>query len=452
MAARSRAPRPQGTLFGGQLAEFAHGRLAFFTRCAREYGDVVAFRLGPRQCMLISHPDFIEQVLVTDSKNFRKHFGLRLNRLLLGNGLVSSDGEFWLRQRRLAQPAFLREKITCYAKPMLRYTEQMLDTWHGGEIRDLHAEMTQLTLEIVADTLFGTNVRTKARDVGKALQAAISSYQARLSRLLLLPEWVPTQVNLRLRRAVRRLDKIVHRIIRNRRRSGEYKNDLLSMLLHAQDVDGSRMTDQQVRDEAMTLFLAGHETTALALSWTWYLLGQHSVVADKFRAELEWVLGERSVTPMDLPRLPYTQSVIQESMRLYPPVYAIAREALRSCKIGGYHVAAGTTIFMSQWVVHRDSRFFSDPESFLPERWTAGQSTRCPRFAYFPFGGGPRTCIGNTFATMEAMLILATVARKYKATLLPGPPVFPKPFVTLRPSGPMYVRLERLPTALARSA
>jgi cytochrome P450 len=328
----------------------------------------------------------------------------------------------------------------------------MLDTWHGGEIRDLHAEMTQLTLEIVADTLFGNNVRTKVQDVGEALQAAISSYQARMSRLLLLPEWVPTPVNLRLRRAVRRLDKIVYRMIRHRRQTGERKNDLLSMLLHAQDVDGSRMTDQQVRDEAMTLFLAGHETTALALSWTWYLLAQHGVMADKLRAELERVLGGRSATPTDLPRLRYTECVIQESMRLYPPVYAIAREAIRNCNIGGYHVAAGTTIFMSQWVVHRDSRFFSDPETFRPERWTAGQATSCPRFAYFPFGGGPRICIGNTFAMMEAMLILATVARKYNATLLPGPPVFPKPFVTLRPSRPIYMRLEQLTTAPARAA
>jgi cytochrome P450 len=453
MAALARVPRPKGTLIGGQLAEFSRGRLEFFTRCAREHGDIVAFRLGPRRCLLISHPDYIEQVLVTESKNFRKHFGLRLNRLLLGNGLVSSDGKFWLRQRRLAQPAFLRERIASYGKVMLACTEQMLAEWRDGQTRDLHAEMTQLTLDIVAESLFGANVRTRARDVGDALQAAIASYQTRLQHLILLPEWVPTPANLRLRRAVHRLDKILYRIIRHRRGSGEHKNDLLSMLLHAQDdQDGSRMTDRQLRDEAMTLFLAGHETTALALSWTWYLLAQHPAIAGRLRDELRRVLGGSAPTPAHLPLLRYAERVIQESMRLYPPVYAIAREPIHDCEIGGCQVPSGTTIFMSQWVVHRDPRFFSDPECFRPERWAREQAASIPKFAYFPFGGGARTCIGNTFAMMEAVLILATVAQRFQLALLPGPPVTPKPFVTLRPARPMDMRLERLSTKLARSA
>jgi cytochrome P450 len=249
-----------------------------------------------------------------------------------------------------------------------------------------------------------------------------------------LPVWIPTPTNLRLKRAVRQLDAIVYGFIKERRASGGDRGDLLSMLLQAQDADdGTRMTDKQVRDEAMTLFLAGHETTANALSWTWYLLSQHPEVEAKLAAELEAVLGGRSPTVADLPRLRYTEMVVLESMRIFPPVYAFGREAIRECTLGGYRVRRGTTVIMSQWVMHRDPRYFDNPEQFLPERWADGLAKRLPKFAYLPFGGGPRICIGNSFAMMEAILILATMLSKFRFTVLPDHPVIPRPTVTLRP-------------------
>jgi cytochrome P450 len=422
--------------------DFSDDRLAFYTRTAQEHGDVAAFRLGPRRCILLSHPDYIEQVLVTESRHFRKHFALRLNRLLLGNGLLSSDGDFWLRQRRLAQPAFLRERVASYGESMVACARRQMAAWRGGETRDLHREMTDLTLEIVAETLFGADVVAETRRVAAALEVAGRTYAARLRRFLLVPEWLPTPTNLRLRSAVRQLDEILYRIIKQRRH-GPGREDLLSLLLRAQDEDGSGMTDQQLRDEAMTLFLAGHETTALLLSWTWYLLAQHPDVEARLLAELRTVLNGRDPTPADLPRLPYAERIITESMRLYPPVHAVGREALRECQIGGYRVPPGTTVFMSQWVMHRDPRFFADPLVFRPDRWIDESIKRLPKYAYFPFGGGPRICMGNMFATMEALLVLATVAPRFKFTLVPGHPVRPRAFLTVRPESGIQAVLTR---------
>jgi cytochrome P450 len=433
MTAVLRPPGPKGHLLRGNLAEFARDRLGFFTRSAREYGDLLSFRLGPRQCLLLNHPDFIEYVLVSGSRNFTKHFAVRLNRLLIGNGLLSSEGDFWLRQRRLAQPAFLRERVASYGEIVVETTERLLAAWAEEEVRDIHADMMRLTLEIVAQALFGANVAAEAHDVGIAVETVLSSYVARVGKLFLLPEWVPTPTNVRLQRAARRLDEILYRIINQRRTAGQERNDLLSMLLHAQDEDGTQMTDRQLRDEAMTLFLAGHETTALALSWTWYALAQNPEVEDQLVAELRRVLGGRAPVVADLPRLRYTERVIQESLRLYPPVYAIGRQAIAECEIGGYRVTPGTTLLMSQWVMHRHPRYFPHPERFDPDRWQEERAKRVPKYAYFPFGGGPRVCIGNTFAMMEAVLALATIAQKYHFTLVPGHPVKPRAMVTLRP-------------------
>jgi cytochrome P450 len=318
---------------------------------------------------------------------------------------------------------------------MVAYTERMLAGWHSGETRDLHADMMRLTLEIVAKTLFDADVAGQAREVGDALEEGMQTFVRRWKSIYPLPEWIPTPNNLRIKRVARRLDTILYRIIQERRASGEDRGDLLSMLLHAQDEDdGGRMTDKQLRDEAMTLFLAGHETTANALSWALYLLTSHPEVEARLAAELRDVLGGRSPTVADLPRLRYTEMVVTEAMRLYPPVYAFGREAVQACTLGGYHVPAGMTIVMSQWVMHRDGRYFDNPEKFLPERWADGLAKRLPKFAYFPFGGGPRLCIGNGFAMMEAVLILATVAQQFRITLVPDHPVVPRTTVTLRPA------------------
>jgi cytochrome P450 len=403
-------------------------------RCTRDYGDVVALRFGPRRVFLVNHPDLIEEVLVTQSRHFIKHFALRLNPLVLGKGLLTSEGAFWLRQRRLIQPAFNRGRLAGYAPTMVAAAERLLASWKAGETRDISKEMMRLTLDIAARTLFGADAGAAAGNVAGALQFLQEAFLVRFARMVPIPVWLPTPRNLRLRRAVRQLDDIIYGFIRQRRQSGEDKGDLLSILLHARDEDdGSRMTDKQVRDEAMTLFLAGHETTALALSWTWYLLARHPEAEARLADEVRAVLGACLPTMEDVPRLRYAEAVVQESMRILPPVYAIGREAINDCEIGGFRVPKGTTILMSQWAVQRDPRFFDEPEKFYPERWLGGLAQRLHKYAYFPFGGGPRLCVGNTFAMLEAVLVLAVITQRYRFTVVPNHPVEPWATFTLRP-------------------
>ncbi len=424
---------PKGHWLSGNLPDFRDSRLDFLTHCARTYGDVTALRFAHRRILLVSHPDLIEEVLVAQSRHFIKHFALRLNPLLLGKGLLTSEGDFWLRQRRLIQPVFVRSRIAGYAPAMVVAARHVTGAWQPGERRDIMIEMMRLTLEIAAKTLFDADVGTEAQDVVTALQVLQDNFIARFNSTLPPPLWLPTPANLRLRRAIRRLDEILYGFIRQRRAHPSERGDLLSLLLAARDEEGSRMTDRQVRDEAMTLFLAGHETTALALSWTWYLLAQHPEVEAKLAAEVQQVIGERDPTVDDLPRLKYAEMVALESMRLYPPAYVVGREAIVDCDIAGYHIPRGTTVLMSQWVVHRDPQYFADAERFRPERWGEDAIKALPKFAYFPFGGGPRLCIGNTFAMMELVLVVAVLAQRFRFRLQPGAEVMPQPTFTLRP-------------------
>jgi cytochrome P450 len=427
-------PGPTGEFLKGSLKDFQGDRLAFVTRCAREYGDIVSIRLGYRRIFLVNHPELIEEVLVSKSKHFSKHFALRLNPLVLGNGLLTSEGEFWLRQRRLIQPAFIRSRLAAYGPTMVRAAERVLKEWKPGETRDIANEMMRITLDIAAQTLFGSDALDSAGEVREALRFMQENFVRRFGRIVNIPIWVPTPNNLRARKSVRKLDDIIYGFIRRRRQSKENRGDLLSILLHARDEDdGKGMTDRQVRDEAMTLFLAGHETTALALGWTWYLLASNPEAEARLADELRDVLGVRPPTVADLPRLRYTEAVVSESLRIMPPVYTIGREAIDECDLGGFRVPRKTTILMSQWVVHRDPRWFTEPEKFQPERWLEDLQNPLPRFAYFPFGGGPRLCVGNTFALMEAALVLATIAQRYRFTLLPGHPIEPVASFTLRP-------------------
>jgi cytochrome P450 len=429
----------------GQLLEFRRDNLAFYTNCARRYGDVVSYRLGPHRVYQVNHPDLIEQVLVHPQRCFNKNFfALRHLQPILGNGLLTSESDFWLRQRRLAQPAFQRERIADYANIIVSYAERLRAHWRHGETRDLHVDMMRLTLEIAAKTLFDADVARDAAEVGAAFEVVQTIFSRRFQSLLPLPLWIPTPGNLRMRRAIRRLDQIVFQVIQQRRRSGEDRNDVLSRLLRAQDVgDDSCMTDRQLRDEIMTLFLAGHETTALALTWTWYLLAQHPEADAKLTKELDTVLQGRLPTLEDLPQLNYTERIILESMRLYPPAYGIGREACAECELGGYHVPVKTAVFLVQWVVHRDARYFDHPDVFDPDRWQNDLAQRLPRYAYFPFGGGGRVCLGANFAMMEAVLALATLAQKFRATLVPGHEVTPIPCITLRPANGMMMSLTR---------
>ena len=430
--------------------------LGFLTTCAREYGDVVPLRFGPIRAVLVSHPDDIEAVLVTRQQDFVKGGRVRRARAasLVGNGLGVSEGELWRRQRRLMQPAFTAARIAAYAGVMVAGTERLLANWRDGEVRDVQQEMMRLTLEIVAQALLGADVMSEVAEFGAASAVVHEHFQSRLTSLLfLLPDRVPTPGNLRYQRAVRRLDRIVYRIIDERRarqsRRGEDRGDpstgpgepLLATLLRAQDEAGRGLTDKQLRDEVITLLLAGHQTTALALTWAWYLLAQHPGADARLAAEAQTVLGTRTPAAADVPRLEYAELVVKEALRLYPPGVAVTREATRACEIGGYRVPAGTNVIMSQWVTQRDPRFFDAPEAFRPERWSRGEATgegsagRRPRFAYFPFGGGPRVCIGGAFAMAEAVLVLAMLARRFRLTLAPGQVVRPHVAYTLRPKG-----------------
>lgn len=436
-------PGPRGHFLLGVLPEFRRDLLGLFSKCAREYGDVVRLRIPNMPSCLLSHPDHIEYVLVTANKNFKKHKVWRHLSSLFGNGLLTSEGDFWLRQRRLAQPAFHRAAVATYGDVMVEHTQRMLESWQDGQTRDVHQDMMNLTLQIVAKTLFHADVAKEASDVGKAMEEIMAVFVERFRTPIFISQKIPTPSNRRFTRAVRRLDDIIYGIIGRRRSGGQNPADLLGMLLHAQDEDGSRMTDQQLRDEAINLFLAGHETTAIALSWTWYLLSQDPETETKLAEELQRVLGGRTPAVADLPQLHYTERVVMESMRLYPPAYAFGREALSDCEIGGYRIPAGTTLFISQWIVHHDPRFFETPDAFNPDRWGNDLVKRIPKFAYFPFGGGPRLCIGNNFAMMEAVLLLATIAQKFRLSLLPDHPVVPQPSITLRPKYGMKVVLSK---------
>ncbi len=439
-----RPPGPKGHWFSGHLREFRADRLEFLRRLSRDYGDVVAIRLGPARIWSLNHPDLVEDVLVTKNRIMHKHFALRSARPTLGEGLLTSEGEFWRRQRRLSQPAFHRDRVASYGQVMVEYTERMLRGWEAGQRRDLQADMMQLTLEIVAKTLFDADVARESAGVAQAMEILMESFTDRVNRLVKFPTWLPIPANARFNHAMGVVKGILDAIIAGRRRSGEDRGDLLSMLLQATDDegDGTGMSDKQLRDEVVTLFMAGHETTANTLAWVWYLLSLHPQAESRLHAELDDVLGDRPPTVDDLPRLRYTDHVVSETLRLYPTAWLLGREATEPCEVGGYRVPRGVTLWMPQWVIHRDARWFDDPLAFRPERWEDGLAKRLPRYAYFPFGGGPRICVGNHFATMEAVLLLATIARRFRPVVTPGTVITPIPTMTLRPSGGVPAVLE----------
>jgi cytochrome P450 len=337
--------------------------------------------------------------------------------------------------------SLLQQQITRLAEQISQLGSQIPK--EVGAALNLDEEMTQLTLEITGETLFGVDLRTQIAWLAETAEVLRETFIREFLAVVPLPDWLPLPSKRRMRRAIRNLDTFITGIIRDRRASGEDKGDLLSMLVHAQDADdGARMTARQVRDEVMTIFMAGHETTAVALSWTWYLLAQHPDVDARLADELRDVLGGRAPSVADLPRLPYTGMVVTESMRLYPPAYAIGRQAARATEIAGQSIAPGDIFVAPTWVVHRDHRWFEEPETFRPERWAGDFAQRLPRYAYFPFGGGPRQCIGNGFAMMETVLLLATIAQRFRLAMVPGQTVTPTPYVTLRPEPGIRMRLE----------
>ena len=418
--------------------------LRFLEGVAR-HGDVARFRLGPVFVYLVNDPDLIRSVLVTRADAYHKGRALERARRLLGQGLLTSEGALHLRQRRLMQPAFHRERIAGYGETMVRYAGRAAERWKAGETIDVHKEMVALTLAIVGKTLFDADVEEEADEIGKALTEALELFQ----RLLMVPygeflEKLPIPSTLRFRSARRRLDATIARLIAERRRNPRDRKDLLALLLLAQDTegDGGGMTDTQLRDEAMTIFLAGHETTANAMAWTWHLLSQNPEAEGRLHGELDRVLEGRAPGVADLPRLRYTEMVLSESMRLFPPAWILGRRAIVDHELGGYRIPAGSIVLLSQWITHRDARYFPDPLRFDPQRFTAEAQAARPRFSYFPFGGGPRVCIGEGFAWMEGVLVLATIARRWRFLPVDGIPVTPAAMITLRPKSGLPMRIE----------
>jgi cytochrome P450 len=440
-------PGPRRVLPLAGLFAYRRGPLPFFQKLAERYGDISYFRLGPQQAYFFNHPDFIKDILVTNHQNFMKGLALQRAKRLLGEGLLTSEGDFHRRQRRLAQPAFHRHRITSYADVMTASAAQTSQGWRDGETLDISEEMMRLTLGIVGKTLFDADVASDAQEVGEAMAVAMDLFNTLTLPFFNLLQKLPLPQFRRFDNARLRLDAIIFRLIEERRRSGRDHGDLLSMLLLAQDTkgDGGQMTNAQLRDELMTIFLAGHETTANAMTWTWYLLSQNPEVESKLHQEIDEVLGGRVPGFDDVARLKYTEMVLAESMRLYPPAWALGRMALNDFEIGGYVVPKNSLVLMSQYVMHRDPRYFANPSRFDPERWTPEAREARPQFSYFPFGGGPRRCIGEGFAWMEGILLLATLTQQWQMRLVPNHPVELKPVMTLRPKHGMRMIVTRRP-------
>jgi cytochrome P450 len=439
-------PGPRGLPLLGNVLDVWRDPLDLFVRTHRSYGDVARLRFGPFSYYLLNDPAHVHHVLVGNHKNYTKSRNYRGLKLVVGQGLVTSEGDFWRRQRKLAQPAFHRQRLGAFVGMMARDTEAMLTRWDeaGRTEIDVHEEMLHLTFRIVGRTLFGTDVEGDAQAIGEALSRAIKWANEYVEDIVHAPPWVPTPDNVRFARAKKTLDNLVFRIIHERRESGDDPGDLLSMLMNARDEEShAAMTDAQLRDEVMTLVLAGHETTANALSWTFYLLSRHPDVARRLKVEVESILGGRAPELDDLARLVYTKQVIEEALRLYPPAWIMERQAIDTDAIGGFEIPKGAIVGISPWSIHRSTKLWDNPEGFDPERFRPEAAAARPKLAYLPFGAGPRFCIGNAFALMEAQIIVALVMQRHVLELVPGHPVVPDPLVTLRPRHGIRMTLPR---------
>ncbi|MGB1286260.1 MAG: cytochrome P450 [Aggregatilineales bacterium] len=435
-------PHPPYDPIGGHLLSYRRKPLQFLSRNARDYGGIITIKFGKWYAYQVNDPDLVQQVLVKQADKFHKAqiYKHTLSEYL-GNGLLISDGAYWRKQRRLAQPAFHTGRIRAYADIMTNYTERLLDTWQPGTVRDIDADMMQLTLYIVAKTLFDADVSGDSDKVAEALDVLLHSVMDVSRTILRLPAWLPTPARSRKQWSIETLHKVVMQVITERRQTGEDRGDLLSMLLLSEDEDGTTMSDIEIRDESLTIFLAGHETTANALTWTFYLLSQHPEIEQKLIQELQAVLNGRTPELGDLSALTYTEQVIKESMRLYPPAWSFARQAVEDVRLGDYDIAKYSAVLIIPYVIQRDPANFPNPETFDPERFHPDTEQTHHKYAYLPFGGGARICIGNNFAMMEAKLILATILQRYQLTLEPEHRVQPEALVTLRPKYGMKMQL-----------
>jgi cytochrome P450 len=446
-------PGPHSILPNKLLRNFMNDPIKTLMDIAHTYGDICHFKFGRQHIYLLNNPDYIEGILIRDHKNFIKSKGLQVSKRLLGDGLVTSEGEYHDRQRRLIQPVFHPNRINGYGDIMTSHAVRMQERWKDGSTLDIHKEMMHVTLEIISKAVLGSDIKAEEDEVGVALQTCMEYFNRLQMPFGELIEKIPIlPINKGYQSAKKKLDSIVYAMIKEHRENeskGVYhKEDLLYTLLEAQDTEAGigRMTDLQLKDEVMTIFLAGHETTSNALTWTFYLLSQHPTADDRLYAELSSVLGDKDAnripTVEDIPKLEYTEKVFRESMRLYPPAWTLGRQVINDYKVDKYVIPAGSIILMSQYVMHHDSRYFSDPDVFYPDRWTKEARLHLPRFSYFPFGGGIRGCVGEPFAWMEGILLLATICRHWKMHHDRDHKVELKPLITLRPKYGMRMKLE----------
>ncbi|KKB10238.1 hypothetical protein VE26_03465 [Devosia chinhatensis] len=435
---------PKGLPVIGHLLEMSRDTLGFFERSARDHGDMTAISVGGFPAVIVNHPDLIEQVLVKQNEHFTKNrvFWRQLE-ALMGNGLFVAEDAEWQRQRKLAAPAFATIPLGSYGPHMVALTERKLDAWQDGQVVDMHREMMALGLQIAARTLLDADVTDDLEAMEQAAYWVIDEVAARFSRPLVVPDWVPLPGHRRYLKGIAHLERMVYRVIADNRTGKNASAGFLSLLMAARDEQGRPMTDKALRDQICNMLLAGYETSALSMAYGFHLLGQHRDIQAEIAAEVEAVAPGRAVTPDDLPHLKHTERAVIEMLRLLPPGWAIGREARRDVRIGDYAIAKGTTVILSPWITQRDPRYFEDPLAFRPDRWAGDFRRQLPRFAYFPFGGGPRICIGNRFAMMEAMLLLATIARRFDVEWLSDRPVSFLPSITLRPVGGIWVRLHR---------
>ena len=444
-------PGPKALLPYALARKFLRDPLTTLTTISQIYGDISHFKFGKQNVYFLNHPNYIEDVLVTNYKNFIKSRGLQVSKRLLGSGLLTSEGDYHDNQRRLIQPTFYPKKIKSYAEVMIKKTLNLCDTWKEGSVIDIHKEMTRLTLEIISKTVLGYDIKPEDDEIGDSLLICMKYFNRLLMPFGELIEKIPVlPINKGFQKAKNNLDSIVFRMIKEHRVKLEQKEekdtDLLFTLLKAQDYNSKtgKMTDQQLRDEVMTIFLAGHETTANALTWTFYLLSTHPSIDVRLQKEIYSIFRNKTnISFDDIEKLEYTSKVLTESMRLYPPAWALGRQAINDCKIGKYIIPSGSIVLMSQYVMHRNPLYFPEPNTFYPDRWTDEFKKNLPRFSYFPFGGGIRSCVGEPFAWMEAILITAIINKLWKVNIIPSNKVVLKPLVTLRPKYGMHMKITR---------
>lgn len=443
----SHPPGPYGNILLGNLKDLRIRVLDFFAGLQQQFGDISTIRFSIRKVSYIQHPDLIHYVLQENNRNYTKSLRYEQLKYLLGNGLLTSESEFWLRQRRMIQPAFHKNTIRQLADEMVVCTDEMLEVWETkfqGKTMNAASEMMALTLQIVGKTLLNADVKAEAKNVGSALSYLLKAVNIRTRTPVLLPLWIPVPTHLKIKKSIQTINLVLDKIFEDRRKNPDDRNDLLSLLMGATYEDtGEHMGNKQLRDEVMTIFVAGHETTANALSWTLYLLSLHQDVLKKCREEILRVIGNRKPEYNDLSQLTYLTMVIEETMRLYPPAWIIGRKTIRPDKIGNYAVPSGHNILISPYALHRDKRFWPQPEKFMPERFLLDEVKKRPRNSYLPFGAGPRMCIGNNFAIMEMQIVLSMIIQKFNLLSPDNQTVFPEPLITLRPKGGVMLNISK---------